>query len=265
MPGYLANLPAVGSVPKQPVQMTARSSYTPRGVDQVATGVVAGPVVGNTPEREFTGRIPKFFPEGLTGPVQQRDVSQPQAWRDILGLPQGVTYQTPALNAYRAGYSQPIGGNQTYKLTPYQPNTNLRGDNSREDKAAVARENAFNTRYGSVYYSAPQGRDWLNYSPPVSATGVFDDTLKYRGTGTTTDLYNPRTLQGRPKPLDFTITPNAQATSTPWAALPQTQMQTGGGGGGGYGGGGGGYGGGGGGGYNQQSAPWWYGLVNWRL
>ncbi|MBK8113323.1 MAG: hypothetical protein IPK44_01745 [Candidatus Accumulibacter sp.] len=56
---------------------------------------------------------------------------------------------------------------------------------------------------------------------------------------------------------------------------PQVNIQTdqgypasnSGGGGGGYGGGGyGGYGGGGGGGgYNQQAAPWWYGLVNWRL
>lgn len=215
----------------------------------------------------WKGSIPKFFPDGLTGRVAKRDVSQPEAWRDVLGLPQGVTYQTNALNAYRAGYSQPIGGNTTTKLTPYQPNVNLRGDNSREDKAAVARERAFTSPYGSVYYSAPQGRDWLNYSPPVSASGWFDDTLKYRGTGTTTDLYNPKTLQGRPKPLDFTITPNAQATSTPWAALPTGQMQTGGGGGGGGGGypprGGGG--GGGGGGYNQQAAPWWYGLVNWRL
>ncbi len=249
---------------------TARAQPAVNGLDQLAAGVVAGPVAGNTPERQFTGSIPRFAPDGrafdgLTGPVPAQNSSQPQAWRDLLGLPQGVTYQTPALRDYAAGAVRPIGGNTTYKITPYAPKplpAGYRGDNSAQDKAYIRQQAAFQTPYGSVYYSAPQGRDWLNYSPPVSASTWFDDTLKYRGTGTTTDLYNPKTLQGT-GPVNMTITPKAQAMTTPWSALPAAALPTGGGGGGGYPGGGGG--GGGGGGYSQQAAPWWYGLVNWRL
>lgn len=272
LPNYAAGaLPNTSPAMMSPrVQMSARSTPTVRGADQLATGMVAGPVTGNTPATQFSGSIPRFANDGravasLTGPVPQIDASARQGWRDVLGLPQGVTYQTEALGNYAAGQVRPMGGNQTYKLVPYQPKplpAGFRGDNSAQDKAYILQQNAFQTPYGSVYYSAPQGRDWLNYSPPVSASTWFDDTLKYRGTGTTTDLYNPKTLQGR-GPIDMTITPKPQAAMSPW--MPAGSQTPGGGGGGGGGGGWPPGGGGGGGGGYGGAVPYWYGLVNWRL
>jgi hypothetical protein len=208
------------------------------------------------------GRLP-----GYQG--QRSQASGENDWRKILGLQQGVTYDT---NRYR----NMAGAMDQQTRTPQAV------INARINPAlSPTKSNPLNVQYGpwrgnvQPGQKIPQYEGWVNYDvrrdipeqgpPGISASGVI----------------GPNTLQSKIPAyvpgfaLNAPITPRFQwpAMQGPPApdVLPITVDQAtrptggGGGGGGGYPSYGGGYGGGGGGGYNQNMPPWFYGLSSWRI
>lgn len=260
--------------------LRASSQSKPGGL----VNLVAGPYTGNTPEEQFTGQRPTVIYNQAPGSTPARNTNQSEGWRNLLGLNQGVSYQTqmPMFN----GALQPFTGNKFLRNVQYQPPSKYalgaRGDNGAEDRALLKSQQGgpWATPYGSVYYSVPQ-TDYLNQNPQIGATGVFDDTLKFRGTATTTDLYDPRTLRGRRAEAEKKSTPVADRS---YDAVENVRLNRGapsdnlseempaytgyGSSGGGYGGGGyGGYGGGGGGG-GYPATPtkrWLNSMASWRV
>lgn len=258
----------------------ATSQSSSRGIDGAMTGAVAGRPIGNTPVPQFEGSMPRFFPTQQIGSTSARDVSSSERWRTLLGLPQGVTLATNQMqygSVPRENTISPYLG--AYEKPKSRYAAGQRGDNSPEDRAILEQQMSgpFGTRFGDIRYTPPQ-TDWSQYSPSIGATGIFDDTLKSTGTATTTDLYNPKTLQGRrtapatKKTIDY---------SDPYAAIENIRLNRGapadnlsqsetipdyegggyddGYGGGGYGGGGGG------GGYSPATRKWLQNMASWRI
>ena len=264
--------------------MTGGSPYTGDTPIPVFTGSVPkfanndkyyGPYRGDTVpsslQRPDTGGVPEYLARPVSGAQSSFAGNRLAGYRDIFGRTaqqlgmsapvDNTPGQIPSRNArpYVApGYS---GASATppQLFNPSRPESlyaqGQRGDNSREDREMLKSRTRFTTPYGDMFYSAPQTNQ-LNPKTPIGATGVISDTLKYRGTVTTTDLYNPKTLRGftftpiGPKPAPVAdrrydaierIRLNRGAPSDNLSEAPAViPTYTGGGGGGGYGGGGGG-------------------------
>lgn len=274
MPKYNANLPPGGRLPE--------FTYTPyNAAPQKNTRVPMTIQYGAQPQQN---RITPAY--NLVQPTAEQK-------RQKVGLPATqpmdgrypLPYERLQAQQNAAPYGLPVGGRLPgYNAAPQiQPQSiGYTGEMRAQRTTGPVPLSAMDISYKIPY------TDYMRYSPGVSATGVIGTTLRdaipavgnaaeearvranyYKSLSNTIEK-SRTTISGQGDTTYDAVERNrlnrGAPTVSPWQEV--TAQPTGGGGGGGgypypsgYGGGGGG----GGGGYNQQSAPWWYGLVNWRL